>query len=204
MPHSPSSQIARCPWAGDDGPMAAYHDEEWGVPVVDETDLFAKLILDSAQAGLSWSTILARRDGYRAAFWEWDLERIAAASEQDRDALLADARIIRNRRKIDATITNAAFTLQLHAEGRSLTQIVWAYAEPSARRAAPADVPAQTDASRALSRELKRRGFRFVGPTICYAFMQACGIVNDHLLACPRHDPVEELRRGVMRYPQSG
>ena len=204
MSHSPSSQITRCPWAGDDGPMAAYHDEEWGVPVVDETDLFAKLILDSAQAGLSWSTILARRDGYRAAFWDWDLERIAAASEQDRDALLADARIIRNRRKIDAAITNATVVLALHAEGRSLTQIVWAYAEPPPRRAAPADVPAQTDASRALSRELKRLGFRFVGPTICYAFMQACGIVNDHLLACPRHDPVEELREAAMVHTQSG
>lgn len=204
MPRSSSSQIARCPWAGDDGPMAAYHDEEWGVPVLDETDLFAKLILDSAQAGLSWSTILARRDGYRAAFWNWDLERIAAASEQDRDALLADARIIRNRRKIDATITNAAVTLRLHAEGRSLTQIVWAYAEPSARRSAMAEVPAQTDASRALSRELKRLGFRFVGPTICYAFMQACGIVNDHLLACPRHDPVETLRAPAMVQTQSG
>lgn len=204
MPHSPSSQITRCPWAGDDGPMAAYHDEEWGVPVVDETDLFAKLILDSAQAGLSWSTILARRDGYRAAFWEWNLERIAAASEQDREALLTDARIIRNRRKIDAAIANAAVTLRLHAEGRSLTEIAWAYAEPSSRRAAPADVPAQTDASRALSRELKRLGFRFVGPTICYAFMQACGIVNDHLLACPRHDPVENLRMEAMTHTQSG
>lgn len=203
MPYPPSSHITRCPWAGDDGPMAAYHDEEWGVPVVDETDLFAKLILDSAQAGLSWSTILARRDGYRAAFWEWDLERIAAASEQDRESLLTDARIIRNRRKIDATIANAAAVLALHAEGRSLTQIVWAYAEPSPRRAAPADVPAQTDASRALSRELKRLGFRFVGPTICYAFMQACGIVNDHLFACPRHDPVEVLRREAMPYTQS-
>lgn len=204
MPRSASSQIARCPWAGDDGPMAAYHDEEWGVPVLDETDLFAKLILDSAQAGLSWSTILARRDGYRAAFWNWDLERIAAASEQDREALLADARIIRNRRKIDATITNAAVTLRLHDEGRSLTQIVWAYAEPSARRSAMAEVPAQTDASRALSRELKRLGFRFVGPTICYAFMQACGIVNDHLVACPRHDPVEALRTAAMAHTQSG
>lgn len=174
--------------------MADYHDLEWGVPVLDETDLFAKLILDSAQAGLSWSTILARRDGYRDAFWNWDLERIAAASDADREVLLTDARIIRNRRKIDATIANAAAALALHAEDRSLTQIVWAHAEPSPRRQAPSDVPAQTDASRALNRELKRLGFRFVGPTICYAFMQACGIVNDHLTACPRHDPVEELR----------
>ena len=174
--------------------MADYHDQEWGVPVVDEQDLFAKLILDSAQAGLSWSTILARRDGYREAFWDWDLERIAAASQSDRGALLTDTRIIRNRRKIDATIANAAALLALHAESRSLVEIVWAYAEPSARRAAPADVPAQTDGSRALSRELKRLGFRFVGPTICYAFMQACGVVNDHLVGCPRHDAVEALR----------
>ena len=188
------SELKRCPWAGNDGPMADYHDQEWGVPVVDEVDLFAKLILDSAQAGLSWSTILARRDGYRDAFWGWNFERIAAASESDREALLADTRIIRNRRKIDATIANAAALLALHAEGRSLVEIVWAYAEPSPRRAAPADVPAQTDGSRALSRELKRLGFRFVGPTICYAFMQACGVINDHLLACSRHDAVEALR----------
>ena len=186
--------MQRCWWAGDDGAMAAYHDDEWGVPMVAEAELFACLTLEAAQAGLSWSTILARREGYRAAFWDWELERIAAASETDRAALLGDARIIRNRRKIEATIGNAAAVLALYADGRSLAEVVWDYAEPSARRTAVADVPAQTDGSRALSRELKRLGFRFIGPTTCYAFMQAAGIVNDHLVDCFRHDAVEALR----------
>ena len=186
--------MQRCWWAGDDGAMAAYHDDEWGVPMVDEAELFACLTLEAAQAGLSWSTILARREGYHAAFWDWELERIAGASETDRAALLGDARIIRNRRKIEATIGNAAAVLALYADGRSLAEVVWAYAEPSARRTAAADVPAQTDGSRALSRELKRLGFRFIGPTTCYAFMQAAGIVNDHLVDCFRHDAVEALR----------
>ncbi len=164
------------------------------MPLTDDAALFACLTLEGAQAGLSWSTILGRREGYRAAFWGWDLERIAAASDADRETLRGDVRIIRNRLKIAATVDNAAATLALRAAGRSLTELVWAYAEPSARLGEAGEVEAQTDGSRALSRELKGLGFRFVGPTICYAFMQASGIVNDHLAQCFRHDPVEALR----------
>ncbi len=190
--------MMRCDWVGHDEPMVAYHDEEWGVPLTDDVALFACLTLEGAQAGLSWSTILARREGYHAAFWGWDLERIAAASDADRETLRGDVRIIRNRLKIAATVDNASATLALRAAGRSLTELVWAYAEPTLRRGELGGVPAQTDGSRALSRELKSLGFRFVGPTICYAFMQASGIVNDHLAHCFRHDPVEALRRPLL------
>ena len=168
------------------------------MPLSDDAALFACLTLEGAQAGLSWSTILGRREGYRAAFWGWDLERIAAASDEDRETLRGDVRIIRNRLKIAATVDNAAATLALRAGERSLTEVVWAYAEPSVRLGEPGDVQAQTHGSRALSRELKSLGFRFVGPTICYAFMQASGIVNDHLVQCFRHDPVEALRRPLL------
>ena len=193
-----SNDFYRCSWAGEDVAEVSYHDEEWGVPLTDDVALFECLTLEGAQAGLSWSTILARREGYRAAFWGWDLERIAAASDADRETLRGDVRIIRNRLKIAATVDNAAATLALCAAGRSLTELVWAYAEPSARLGEPGDVQPQTDGSRALSRELKNLGFRFVGPTICYAFMQASGIVNDHLAQCFRHDPVEALRRPLL------
>ena len=168
------------------------------MPLTDDVALFECLTLEGAQAGLSWSMILARREGYRSAFWGWDLERIAAASDDDRETLRGDVRIIRNRLKIAATVDNAIATLALRAGGRSLTELVWAYAEPSARLGELGDVQAQTDGSRALSRELKSLGFRFVGPTICYAFMQASGIVNDHLAQCFRHDPVEALRRPLL------
>ena len=168
------------------------------MPLTDDVALFECLTLEGAQAGLSWSTILARREGYRSAFWGWDLERIAAASDDDRETLRGDVRIIRNRLKIAATVDNAAATLALRVGGRSLTELVWAYAEPSTQLGELGDVQAQTDGSRALSRELKSLGFRFVGPTICYAFMQASGIVNDHVVQCFRHDPVEALRRPVL------
>ena len=191
-------EVTRCGWAGEDIAEVAYHDEEWGVPLTDDVALFECLTLEGAQAGLSWSMILARREGYRSAFWGWDLERIAAASDDDRETLRGDVRIIRNRLKIAATVDNAIATLALHAAGRSLTELVWAYAQPSARHGEPGDVQAQTDSSRALSRELKSLGFRFVGPTICYAFMQASGIVNDHVVQCFRHDPVEALRRPLL------
>ena len=191
-------EVTRCGWAGEDIAEVAYHDEEWGVPLTDDVALFECLTLEGAQAGLSWSMILARREGYRSAFWGWDLERIAAASDDDRETLRGDVRIIRNRLKIAATVDNAAATLALRAVGRSLTELVWAYAQPSARHGEPGEVQPQTDGSRALNRELKSLGFRFVGPTICYAFMQASGIVNDHVVQCFRHDPVEALRRPVL------
>ena len=193
-----SNDFYRCSWAGESDAEVAYHDEEWGVPLTDDVALFECLTLEGAQAGLSWSMILARREGYHAAFWGWDLERIAAASDDDRETLRGDVRIIRNRLKIAATVDNAIATLALRAGGRSLTELVWAYAQPSARLGEPGDVQAQTVGSRALNRELKSLGFRFVGPTICYAFMQASGIVNDHLAQCFRHDPVEALRRPLL------
>lgn len=180
---------ARCAWAaGEPGDaMVRYHDEEWGVPQHDDRRLFEFLILEGAQAGLSWATILARREHYRAAFAGFDPARVARFTARDAARLLGDAGIIRNRLKIAAAIGNAQAFLALQAEHGSFDRWLWSFA-PQGRRPAPrrmADVPAETAESQALSRELCRRGFRFVGPTICYAYMQAVGMVNDHLATCP-------------------
>ena len=180
---------ARCAWAaGEPGDaMVRYHDEEWGVPQHDDHRLFEFLILEGAQAGLSWATILARREHYRAAFAGFDPARVARFTARDAARLLGDAGIIRNRLKIAAAIGNAQAFLALQAEHGSFDRWLWSFA-PRGRRPAPrrmADVPAETAESQALSRELRRRGFRFVGPTICYAYMQAVGMVNDHLATCP-------------------
>jgi DNA-3-methyladenine glycosylase I len=180
---------ARCAWAaGEPGDaMVRYHDEEWGVPQHDDHRLFEFLILEGAQAGLSWATILARREHYRAAFAGFDPARVARFTARDAARLLGDAGIIRNRLKIAAAIGNAQAFLALQAEHGSFDRWLWDFA-PRGRRPAPrrmADVPAETAESQALSRELRRRGFRFVGPTICYAYMQAVGMVNDHLATCP-------------------
>lgn len=191
----------RCAWADGDAAMAAYHDAEWGVPIVDDRGLFECFTLEAAQAGLSWAQVLARRDGYRAAFCDWDLGRIAALSDADLERLRGDARIIRHRLKIEATRANAravqALAFRRHVrvgdDPPTFPEMAWAHAEPSPRRRGD-DVPAQTEASRALSRQLKSAGFRFAGPTIVYAFMQAAGIVNDHAAGCFRHDEVEALR----------
>lgn len=176
--------VRRCPWA-DAGPlMVAYHDQEWGVPLHDDRKLFELLILEGAQAGLSWQTILRRREGYRAAFDGFDVERIARYTEADQARLLADERIIRNRAKIAATIGNARALLDLREEFGTFDAYLWGFAGGATRRnefEALTDVPAETDESRAMSRDLRKRGFRFVGPTICYALMQAAGLVNDHL-----------------------
>ena len=180
---------SRCAWAGDDPLMVAYHDAEWGVPVHDDRTLFEFLTLEGAQAGLSWRTILRRREGYRAAFADWDLERIAKFTPRDVERLLQDPGIIRNRAKVAATISNARTALDLQAAHGSLDAYLWALV-PGAplvnRPRSLADVPAETETSRAMSRALKKRGFRFVGPTICYAFMQAVGMVNDHAAGCFR------------------
>lgn len=190
----------RCAWAGgrsEDDPMTVYHDQEWGVPVHDDRRLFEMLTLEGAQAGLSWETILRRREGYRRAFAGYDLERIAAFGEDDRARLLADPGIIRNRAKIDATIGNARAALAVIAEHGSLDAYLWSFAGGSPivnRFEAPGEVPALTEASTAMSKALLKRGFRFVGPTICYAFMQATGMVNDHLTACFRY---REIRNSL-------
>jgi DNA-3-methyladenine glycosylase I len=177
------SAVQRCGWVPLDDPLyVAYHDEEWGVPEHDERRLFELLTLEGAQAGLSWSTILHKREGYRAVFDGFDAERVA---QLDPETLLGDARIVRNRLKVESTVSNARAVLALG----SLDDYVWEFVggEPIVNRPRTlADVPAQTELSRALSKDLKKRGFRFVGPTVCYAFMQATGLVDDHVAECFR------------------
>ncbi len=182
------TQITRCPWATTEA-MIAYHDKEWGVPVHDDQKLFEFLILEGAQAGLSWSTILNRRENYRKAFARFDPKRVAKFTARDVARLLKDAGIIRNRLKIESAIRNAKAFLAVQKEFGSFDAYVWQFAdrEPDkARRKNFGDVPARTEQSDAMSKDLKRRGFNFVGSTICYAFMQATGIANDHLTTCFR------------------
>lgn len=176
----------RCWWPGDDPQYLDYHDTEWGVPVHDDRRLFEKLCLEGFQAGLSWLTILRRREGFRAAFHDFRPERVAAMGPADVDRLLHDDRIIRHRGKIEATIHNAARLRELVEEVGSLDAHVWSFA-PAARRERPrrrSEVPATTPESTALARDLRRRGWRFVGPTTAYAFMQSMGLVDDHLVGC--------------------
>jgi DNA-3-methyladenine glycosylase I len=178
----------RCAWASDELSIP-YHDEEWGVPVHDEHRLFEFLILEGAQAGLSWSTILRKRDAYRRAFHRFDPARVARYGARDVRRLLADAGIVRNRAKIAAAIANARSFLAVQREHGSFDQYVWRFVGGRSIHntwRSPREVPAETDVSRAMSRDLKARGFRFVGPTICYAFMQAVGLVNDHTVGCSR------------------
>jgi DNA-3-methyladenine glycosylase I len=185
--------LSRCGWVQSDNPddpMLRYHDEEWGVPQHDDRRLFEMLTLEGAQAGLSWETILKRRDGYRRAFHSFNIERIARYDDDDRARLLADAGIIRNRAKVDATIGNARAALALIAEAGSLDAYFWRHAggTPGRQRFdALANLGASTPESLAMSKDLVKRGFRFAGPTIVYAFMQAIGIVNDHLRTCFRY-----------------
>jgi DNA-3-methyladenine glycosylase I len=182
--------VTRCEWAGTTDPLlVAYHDEEWGVPSHDERHLFELLTLEGAQAGLSWTTILRKREGYRRAFSGFDVEAVARFTERDVERLLGDAGIVRHRAKIESTVGNARCVLELGG----LDAHVWGFVggRPLVnRRQTLADLPAETEESRALSRDLKRRGFRFVGPTICYAFMQAVGLVDDHVVSCFRHEAV--------------
>ena len=177
--------VARCPWASTPGPDQDYHDTEWGMPVSGESAFFERVTLEAFQSGLSWSTILAKREGFRRAFDGFDAERIAAYDDAKVAALMADAGIVRNRRKIEATVTNARALLGL--EDTTLESLVRSFrpAVPPAPRTT-ADVPAVTPESTALGKELKRRGFVFVGPTTLYALMQAIGIVDDHLVGCHR------------------
>ena len=191
---SPSDDgLARCDWGAGDALMLDYHDREWGVPVHDDRELFEFLLLEGAQAGLSWLTILRRRDTYRAAFDGYDVERIAAYGDADVARLLADEGIIRNRAKVASAIRNAAATLELQHEFGSLDAFVWRFVGGEPRRnafTALSEMQAETEESKAMSQELKRCGFSFVGPTICYAFMQATGMVNDHVVSCFRYDEV--------------
>jgi DNA-3-methyladenine glycosylase I len=182
--------VKRCAWAREGDPLyLAYHDEEWGAPSHDERHLFEMLVLEGAQAGLSWSTILRKREGYRRAFARFDPKRVARFGPADVDRLVNDAGIVRNRLKIESAIANAKATV----EAGGLDELLWSFVDGVPivnRRASLAEIPAETKESRAMSKELKRRGFRFVGPTICYALMQACGLVNDHTVDCFRHREV--------------
>ncbi len=185
----PSPASARCPWPTK--PLdIAYHDTEWGVPLHDDRALFELLILEGAQAGLSWSTILAKRENYRRAFDGFDVEKISRYGSRKVASLLADAGIVRNRLKIAATIANARAFLAVQKEFSTFDRYLWNFVggRPIVnRRRARADVPARSRESDALSKDLLKRGFKFVGTTICYAFMQASGMVNDHLVTCPQH-----------------
>jgi DNA-3-methyladenine glycosylase I len=186
--------LARCWWCVDDPGYVDYHDREWGRPVRDELRLFEKLCLEGFQAGLSWLTILRKRAAFREVFAGFDPERVAAFGERDVERLLGDARIVRNRAKIEATAANARALLAMHGSGETLSDLVWSHApEPCPRPTGPDDLAAETTESRALSRALRARGFRFVGPTTLYALMQACGVVDDHLAGC--HVP--PTRRGA-------
>jgi DNA-3-methyladenine glycosylase I len=182
--------LVRCGWAGDDPGMIAYHDEEWGRPVHDERRLFEMLCLEGAQAGLSWSTILRRRDGYRAAYDDFDAVRMAAFDEARQRQLLADPRIVRNRAKVAAFRDNAAAVLRLRASDGGLDGYLWSAVDgrPIVNRFERlAEIPTRTPLAERLSHDLRRRGFQFVGPVILYAFLQSVGIVNDHLVSCFRH-----------------
>jgi DNA-3-methyladenine glycosylase I len=181
------SGVERCWWCGDDPLYVAYHDDEWGRPLTDERALFELLCLEGAQAGLSWITILRKREAYRRAFDGFDAERVAGYGEADVERLLADAGIVRNRAKIRAAIDNARTLLAMHERGETLRDLVWSHRPAEHRRPRTgADIPAVTPEAEALSKDLKHRGFRFVGPTIAYAFMQSAGIVDDHLVGCFR------------------
>jgi len=189
----------RCWWCLGAPEYIEYHDSVWGRPMHGDRELFEMLVLESFQSGLSWLTILRKREGFRRAFEDWDIERIAAFGERDVERLLADSRIVRHRGKIEAAIANAVATQALHERGETLDALLWAFAPERDGAAPPAsghEVPASTPESKAMAKELKRRGFRFVGPTTAYALMQAAGMVDDHLEGC-------ELR-GLPETPRVG
>jgi DNA-3-methyladenine glycosylase I len=193
-----AAEVTRCPWAGIAEPIyARYHDEEWGVPKTDDRALFEKLVLEGFQAGLSWLTILKKRDNFRRAFHGFEAERIARYGAKDIARLMADPGIVRNRLKVEATIDNARALLKL-SERTSLAHFLWGFLDGRPqinRHKSFKSVPPETPTSKAISRALKAEGFRFVGPTTVYAFMQSTGMVNDHLVGCHRHAACAELQR---------
>jgi len=191
-----SEPAGRCPWCGEDPLYVAYHDEEWGVPEWDDRALFEKLVLDGFQAGLSWITILRKRDNFRRAFDGFVPETIARYDAAKCQALMADSGIVRNRQKIEATVGNARAWLEIMERDGSFADFMWGFVDgrPKVnRRRGDAQIPAESEESRALSQALKQRGFRFCGPTIVYAVMQAVGMVNDHLVTCFRHPELARM-----------
>jgi DNA-3-methyladenine glycosylase I len=194
----------RCSWGASTPDYLRYHDEEWGRPVVDDRGLYERMVLEGFQSGLSWLTILRKRDNFRAAFADFDIETVARYGKRDVNRLLGDAGIVRHRGKIEAAINNAKAAAKMHADGESLAELVWSHA-PDRRRRAPRtleELPAITAESTALAKELKKRGFRFVGPTTAYATMEACGVVNDHLAGCFVRAEVER-ELAERRYPRT-
>jgi DNA-3-methyladenine glycosylase I len=190
--------LVRCAWPKDDPLYVAYHDEEWGVPEFDDRALFEKLILDGFQAGLSWITILRKRDNFRAAFDGFEPEVIAKYGKRKTDALMNDAGIVRNRAKIEGTVLSARAYLEIMEKGPGFSTFLWDFLDgkPKVNRfRSRSQVPTETQVSRAMSKELVGRGFKFVGPTIIYAFMQAVGMVNDHMVTCHRHEACASLHR---------
>jgi DNA-3-methyladenine glycosylase I len=190
--------MSRCTWCGEDPLYVAYHDSEWGVPEYDDRALFEKLILDGFQAGLSWITILRKRDNFRRAFAGFEPEKVARFTPARQARLMEDAGIVRNRQKIEATVGNAQAWLDLMAKEGSFARYLWGFVDgkPIVNRwTSMKQVPAETRESKAMARDLKARGFRFCGPTICYAVMQATGMVNDHMTDCFRHQEVGGLVR---------
>jgi DNA-3-methyladenine glycosylase I len=188
-----SGDPIRCPWCGNDPLYIAYHDQEWGVPLYDDRRLFELLVLEGAQAGLSWITILKKRENYRKAFQGFDIERVASYTDADIARLLADPGIVRNRLKIGSAIKNARAVLAIQEEFGSFSSFLWRYIE--GRQIINgwremSQIPARTDLSDRLSRDLKKRGLNFVGSTICYAYMQSMGMVNDHLQSCFRYEEI--------------
>jgi DNA-3-methyladenine glycosylase I len=184
----------RCAWAGSEPAMVDYHDHEWGVPLHDDQRLFEFLVLEGAQAGLSWRTVLNKRDRYREVFHDFEIERVAAMDDAELERALGDPGIIRNRMKVTAARDNARASLQAIEDLGSLDALLWSFVEGAPvvnHWQDPAQVPATTPASERMSKTLRKRGFRFVGPTICYALMQATGMVNDHLVTCFRHRQVQ-------------
>lgn len=191
---------SRCSWARGSEQMLRYHDEEWGVPVTDDRKLFEFLLLESAQAGLSWAAILARREGYRACFAGFDPARVAAFNEADVRRLMADGRIIRNRLKIESAVNNARIFLELSARHGSFAAWLWRYVDGSPLQhgfTSPEAVPAKSGLSDQLARDMKALGFKFLGSTILYSYLQAMGLVNDHLTSCFRHEEVKALAAGI-------
>lgn len=186
----------RCEWARMESEIL-YHDTEWGVPNRDEHHLFEMLTLEGAQAGLSWSTILNKREGYRKLFKKFDPKKVAKFTQDDIERLMLDPSIVRNRLKIESTVSNAKAVLELYKQGTSLSELMWSYVDDTPmvnRFITLKDLPPQTDLSKFISKDLKKRGFRFVGPTIMYAMMQACGMVNDHTTKCPRHKDCSDMK----------
>ena len=193
----------RCAWCGSDPLYVSYHDNEWGVPAHDDRHLFEMLVLEGAQAGLSWLTILRKLEQYRRAFDNFDIEKVAAYSNGDVQRLLDDAGIVRNRLKIESAIKNARGVLDIQREYGSLHAFAWSFVDHIPRQngwISLAEVPPRTEQSDLMSKALKKRGFNFVGSTICYAFMQAVGMVNDHTVSCYRYEEVRELARQTPRF----